>query len=51
MISLVLIVAGLFIKAFSIWLKLQDSTVKSENVRTEKKDLKDQEKVTFSSEI
>lgn len=29
MLSLVLMVAGLFIKAFSIWLRLQDSSVKS----------------------
>ncbi|XP_031784449.1 glycosylphosphatidylinositol anchor attachment 1 protein isoform X1 [Nasonia vitripennis] len=40
MTSLVLIVAGLFIKAFSIWLRLQDSSVKSESEKqTGKKQL------------
>lgn len=31
MLSLILIVAGLYIKAFSMWLRLQDSSAKLEN--------------------
>jgi hypothetical protein len=31
MLSLVLMVAGLFIKAFSIWLRMQDSSIKMNN--------------------
>lgn len=47
MTSLVLIVAGLFIKAFSVWLRLQDSSVKKENEKqTGKRQLQSSDKAS-----
>ncbi|KAL7297374.1 hypothetical protein TKK_0009759 [Trichogramma kaykai] len=37
MLALVLMVAGLFIKAFSLWLRLQDSSVELDNFKSKEK--------------